>query len=245
MIRIIAFLMAVMCGSTGAAESPNAPFFAQTGSARPARPNDSGACFGGSSSTTCGLSAPLPAGCPPATGGTPVPLAQDSLSRAGTSADGVTRKPSIAFGGVSNDPNSSSSTSTGAGTRELFFKMMLSVLLVVGLGAAAIYASKKLMGRIANLPGKRIKVVETAYLGPRKAVHLLRIGDLWILVGSTNENITKLAELTSDAVIQDKVFADGRGRAESQDMGLCAQFAARSESGEVLMDLSAPYKEKN
>ncbi len=123
--------------------------------------------------------------------------------------------------------------------------MMLSVLLVVGLGAAAIYASKKLMGRIANLPGKRIKVVETAYLGPRKAVHLLRIGDLWILVGSTNENITKLAELTSDAVIQDKVFADGRGRAESQDMGLCAQFAARSESGEVLMDLSAPYKEKN
>lgn len=101
------------------------------------------------------------------------------------------------------------------------------------------------MGRITNPPGKRIKVVETAYLGPRKAVHLLRIGDRWILVGSTNENITKLAELTSDEVTQDKVFAEGRGRAESQDMGLSAQFAARSESGEVLMDLSAPYREKN
>jgi len=101
------------------------------------------------------------------------------------------------------------------------------------------------MGRITNPPGKRIKVVETAYLGPRKAVHLLRIGDRWILVGSTNENITKLAELTSDEVTQDKVFADGRGRAESQDMGLSAQFAARSESGDVLMDLSAPYREKN
>jgi len=123
--------------------------------------------------------------------------------------------------------------------------MMLSVLLVVGLGAAAIYASRKLVGRITNPPGKRIKVVETAYLGPRKAVHLLRIGDRWILIGSTNENITKLAELTSDAVTQDKVFSEGRGRAESQDMGLSAQFAARSESGEVLMDLSAPYREKN
>ncbi len=207
--------MAVMYGGTAAAESPNAPSFAQTAPWGLARPNGSGRD------------------------------AQDSLSRAGTSADGVARKPSIAFGGTPNDPNSSSSKATGAGTRELFFKMMLSVLLVVGLGAAAIYASRKLVGRITNLPGKRIKVVETAYLGPRKAVHLLRIGDRWILIGSTNENITKLAELTSDAVTQDKVFAEGRGRAESQDMGLSAQFAARSESGEVLMDLSAPYREKN
>ena len=215
MIRIIAFLMAFMYGGAAAAESPNAPSFAQTALWGLARPNDSGRD------------------------------AQDSHLTAGASADGVARKPSIAFGGASNDPNSLSSTSAGAGTRELFFKMMLSVLLVVGLGAAAIYASRKLMGRIANPPGKRIKVVETAYLGPRKAVHLLRIGDRWILVGSTNENITKLAELTSDEVTQDKVFADGRGRAESQDMGLSAQFAARSESGDVLMDLSAPYREKN
>jgi flagellar biosynthetic protein FliO len=221
MIRIIAFLMAVMYGGTAAAGSPNALSLAQTAPWGPARLNDSGRD------------------------------AQDSLSSAGTSPDGVARKPSIAFGGASNDPNSSSSTSTGAGTRELFFKMMLSVLLVVGLGAAAIYASRRLVSRITNPPGKRIKVVETAYLGPRKAVHLLRIGDRWILVGSTNENITKLAELTSDAVTQDKLFAEGRGRAESQatgpvgDMGLCAQFAARSESGEVLMDLSAPYREKN
>jgi len=215
MIRIIAFLMAFMYGGTGAAESPNAPSFAQTAPWGLARPNDSGRD------------------------------AQDSHLTAGASSDGVTRNPSIAFGGALNDPNSSSSTSTGAGTRELFFKMMLSVLLVVGLGAAAIYASRKLMGRITNPPGKRIKVVETAYLGPRKAVHLLRIGDRWILIGSTNENITKLAELTSDAVTQDKVFAEDRGRAESQDMGLSAQFAARSESGEVLMDLSTPYREKN
>lgn len=216
MIRIIAFLMAVMYGGTGAAESLNAPSLAQTAPhGGPARLNDSGRD------------------------------AQDSHLTAGASSDGVAQKPSIAFGSAPKDPNSSSSTSARAGTRELFFKMMVSVLLVVGLGAAAIYASRRLVSRITNPPGKRIKVVETAYLGPRKAVHLLRIGDLWILVGSTNENITKLAELTSDAVTQDKVFAEGHGRAESQDMGLCAPFTARSESGEVLMDLSAPYREKN
>src|SRR4030042_1618531 len=132
MIRIIAFLMAVMYGGTAAAESPDALHLAQTARrGEPARLNDSGRD------------------------------AQNSHLTAGVSSDGVAQKPSIAFGSAPNDPNSLSSTSTGAGTRELFFKMMLSVLLVVGLGAAAIYASRRLVGRITNPPGKRIKVVAT------------------------------------------------------------------------------------
>jgi flagellar biosynthetic protein FliO len=75
--------------------------------------------------------------------------------------------------------------------------MVLSVLFVVALGVAAIYVSKKLLPKITNLPGKEIRIVETAHLGPRKAVHLLEIGDRRFLVGSTNESITKLADMTS------------------------------------------------
>lgn len=95
-----------------------------------------------------------------------------------------------------NDPNSGRPSSS-AGGRELFYKMVLSVLLVVALGVAAIYVSKKLLPKITNLPGREIRIVETVHLGPRKAVHLLEVGDRRLLIGSTNENITKLADVTS------------------------------------------------
>ena len=75
------------------------------------------------------------------------------------------------------DPNFSETSSGTLSTRELFIKMMLSVLLVVILGAGAIYVSRKFGAKIGNLSGKEIRIIETAHLGPRKAVHLLKIGN--------------------------------------------------------------------
>ena len=74
--------------------------------------------------------------------------------------------------------------------------MMLSVLLVVALGAGVIYISKKFLPKITNLPGKQIRIIETVHLGPRKAVHLIEIGNQRFLIGSTSEGITKLADVT-------------------------------------------------
>ena len=96
-----------------------------------------------------------------------------------------------------NDTNFPMRTSDKSDTQELFFKMMISVLFLVALGAAAIYVSKKFLPKITNLPGKEIRVIETVHLGPRKAVHLLEIGNQRLLIGSTNENITRLADLTT------------------------------------------------
>ncbi len=96
-----------------------------------------------------------------------------------------------------NDPNFSTRTGDRLSTRELFFKFMASLLFIVALGAAAIYVSKKFGAKITNLPGKEIRIAETVHLGPRKAVHLLEIGERRFLIGSTNENITRLADLTS------------------------------------------------
>ncbi len=81
------------------------------------------------------------------------------------------------------------------GGKELFFKMMLSVLLVVALAVGALFLSKKLLPNITKASGKEIRVVETTYLGPRKALHLVEIGNQRLLIGSTNENITALAHM--------------------------------------------------
>ena len=106
-----------------------------------------------------------------------------------------------------NDPNFSMAANNSLGGRELFFKMILSILLVVVLGIAAIYVSKKFLPH-ANLSGKRVRLIETVHLGLRKAIHLLKIGNQHILIGSTAENITKLADVTGVFVQGEHTFAD-------------------------------------
>jgi flagellar biogenesis protein FliO len=118
------------------------------------------------------------------------------------------------------DPNFPAKADDGFGGRELFFKTMFMVVLVAILGVAAIYVSKKLLPRITNLPGKEIHIAETVHLGPRKTVHLLRIGHQWLLIGSTNENITKLADVT-----------DALADVSAQEKDPILQSTAKWESG--------------
>ena len=92
-------------------------------------------------------------------------------------------------------PSDQRSYDSGIG---IYSDLLRAILFVVVLGAAAVYASRKLLPKITNLPGKEVRVVETVYLGPRKAVHLLEVGSRRLLVGSTNENITKLADITDE-----------------------------------------------
>ena len=96
-----------------------------------------------------------------------------------------------------NDPDFLKKTNNGPGVLELFFKFMVAVLFLAALGAGGIYVSKRFLPKISNLSGKEIRIAETVHLGPRKAVHLLEIGERRFLIGSTNENITRLADLTS------------------------------------------------
>lgn len=95
-----------------------------------------------------------------------------------------------------NDPNSSTAATKNLGSQELFYKMMLAVLLVVVLGITAIYISKKFMPGISRLSGKKIRISETVHLGQHRAVHLLKIGGRRLLIGSTNNSITSLADVT-------------------------------------------------
>jgi len=97
-----------------------------------------------------------------------------------------------------NDPDFFSGSDFNSGGALFSIRTVLAVLFVLALFIAAIYVSKKLLPRITNLPGKEIRIVETVHLGTRKAVHLLEIGNRRFLIGSTNENITKLADLTGD-----------------------------------------------
>jgi flagellar biogenesis protein FliO len=84
-------------------------------------------------------------------------------------------------------------------TRELFYKMLASAALVIALGIAAVYISKKLLPRISNLPNKKIRVIETTHIAPRKVLHLIQVGTRRLLIASTNETIAMLADVTDSA----------------------------------------------
>jgi flagellar biogenesis protein FliO len=96
----------------------------------------------------------------------------------------------------SSDTNQTAVPNTKLSSHELFFKMMFMVLLVIALGVAVMYISKRILPKFTHLPAKRIRIIETVHIGPRKAVHLLKVDSHVILIGSTNENITKLSDIT-------------------------------------------------
>jgi flagellar biosynthetic protein FliO len=99
----------------------------------------------------------------------------------------------------SNDPNFSLGNSDVYSNRDLVFKTIASIAIVLTLGVAAIYVSKKFTGKLGNIQGKKIKIVETTHLGQRKMLHLIKVGNQQLLIGSTNENLTMLADVTGSS----------------------------------------------
>jgi len=90
-----------------------------------------------------------------------------------------------------NDPN----LPTLSGN-DLVRKLLVSVFLIVILGVAAIYVSKKFLVKIAHSTGRKIRVDETVHLGPNKAVYLLIAGTRRFLIASSKETISFLADVT-------------------------------------------------
>lgn len=94
-----------------------------------------------------------------------------------------------------SDPNASRLTSNGLDNSGLFLRMALAIGVVGGLGGLALYMSKRVLPRAINPPGREIRIIETTYLGPRKALHLVEVGPRRLLLASTTDTIRMLAPL--------------------------------------------------
>ena len=80
---------------------------------------------------------------------------------------------------------------------ELYVRMITATILVVVMGAIAIFLSKKVLPKITAPQGRQIRLIETIHLGSRKSLHLIQVADQKILVGSSSEHITKIADINS------------------------------------------------
>ena len=117
------------------------------------------------------------------------PQSNESIASESTSADNSNNSWQL-------DPNAAWSLSKSADNNELFSSAVKAIIIVIILCVAIIFISKKLLPKISKLGGRRIQIIETVHLAQRKSLHLIKVDDRQFLIGSTNENITKLAELT-------------------------------------------------
>jgi len=108
------------------------------------------------------------------------------------------------------------SDGSGGDVTGLMWQMIAATLVVLVVGAVALFMLKRVLPKLKNVSHKRICVLETAYLGSRKAVHLLQVGSVKLLVASGPEGITKLDNVTS-AFPQE--YADVAHRMESETEG--------------------------
>jgi flagellar biosynthetic protein FliO len=102
--------------------------------------------------------------------------------------------PSSTAGTWLNDPNGLLSQNGGV-TRELIIKTVASLVLVVGLGVVAAYVMKRIGPRLCQIQGKQIRIIETTALGPKKALHVVEVGQQRFLIGSTPDQVTLLSAL--------------------------------------------------
>ena len=78
----------------------------------------------------------------------------------------------------------------------LMWQMFAAALMVVVVGGLALFVIKRLVPRIRRTSNRQISVLETAYLGSRKAVHLLQVGSVRLLVASSSEGVVRLDDVT-------------------------------------------------
>lgn len=88
------------------------------------------------------------------------------------------------------------------------FKLISALVIVIACIYAGVYLLKRLMGKkySGNRQSNLLEVLETTYIGPKKTISLVRVADRAVLVGTSENQISPLAEL--DAEETARILAD-------------------------------------
>ncbi len=86
----------------------------------------------------------------------------------------------------------------GRGPGAMLRRMMAYTLVILVLGGVGLFVVRKVLPKLGATQGKKhIAVLETVYLGPKKSLHLLRVGAQRFLVAGSRDGIAMLGEVTS------------------------------------------------
>ena len=78
----------------------------------------------------------------------------------------------------------------------LLWQSLAAVMVILALGGIGTWVVKRLLPRIASARGTRMQLLETFHLAPQQAVHLMKVGNLNLLIGASRDRLTLLADVT-------------------------------------------------
>ena len=121
--------------------------------------------------------------------------------------------PAALGGGTYGDQDLTLEDDPDRGPGAVLRRMMAYTLVILVLGGVGLFVVRKLLPRLGATQGKKhISVLETVYLGPKKSLHLLRVGAQRFLVAGSRDGVSMLGEVTSAFPDDDQpAAATGKG----------------------------------
>ena len=89
----------------------------------------------------------------------------------------------------------SPATAVGGDTTALAVDILVKLSLIVGLIYGALWVFRRWRGGDLRSGAKKIDILETVHLSPRRAIHLVRAGNRVVLIGATDQNVTFLSDV--------------------------------------------------
>lgn len=105
----------------------------------------------------------------------------------------------------------------------LFIEMVFNTIAVLALLYVVLAAYKRWLQHSGRVRRRQLELIESLRLGPKQAVHLVRVGERCLLVGGSDMQVSLLAEVEAPSTMESDAsppFLDG----------LVAQMMARLNS---------------
>jgi flagellar biosynthetic protein FliO len=78
----------------------------------------------------------------------------------------------------------------------VFLKLVIVVLIMI----AALWLLRRIQGGGWKATARQVQVLETTHLSPRRAIHLIQIGDRKLLIGATDQSVSLLTEIDDQPI---------------------------------------------
>lgn len=98
---------------------------------------------------------------------------------------------------------------------------LASLLVVVAVAVVSLLIARRFMSTgSARRRGKALAVLETSVIGPKKALHVVRVGARTYLVASGVEDVRLLADVTDDVDVAEEEISTDEDRHETSFTGV-------------------------
>jgi flagellar biogenesis protein FliO len=79
----------------------------------------------------------------------------------------------------------------------LFWQSVAAVVVILVVAGVALVLIKRVMPRLGQARGKRLRLVETLYLGPQRSIHIVEADGRCLVVGASRDGVRLLDRLDS------------------------------------------------